>query len=162
MSIKKLIPNHGLDIIVALLLLSYILMDNDIPSIIHETGQSVTGLIVLIILTLLSFSYFHPIVGVLAIITIFKTIVNNRQVGAIKYPQYENMAPYSEATDTFASQMPSTNLPEEIRSNDDSLEEEIIASMAPLISSSNYMNSSENVNISPVMAPSGGSNIEIE
>ncbi len=159
MSIKKLILKHGIDIFVALVLLSYIVMDVKTPAIMNKTSETIIGLVILSALALLSFKYLHPIVGVLAIVIIFKLIVDQRDAGGIKYPQYENMAAQSDNTDTFTSQLPSTSAPEEIRSNDDTLEEEVIANMAPLISSSSYMNSSEVDNISPVMAPSGGSSL---
>jgi hypothetical protein len=159
MSIKKLILNHGIDIVVTIVLLSYILMDVKVPVMLNNTSQSIMGLIVLSALALLSFIYFHPVVGILAIVIIFKMIVDNRHVNNTPYlQQYENMTDHNEHTETFASQMP-TSSPEEIRSNDDSLEEEVIANMAPLISSSNYMNSTETDNISPVMASSGGSSL---
>jgi hypothetical protein len=161
MSIKKLILKHGIDIIVTLVLLSYIVMDVKVPDMMNNRSKSILGLIVLSALALLSFTYFHPIVGFLAIFVIFKMIVDNRQVGTSNYPQYQNMAPQSDSTETFSSQMPSTELPEDIiRSNDDSLEEEVISNMAPLSSSSNYMNSSESDNISPILAASGGSSLD--
>ena len=84
-------------------------------------------------------------------------IVDNRKVGEPVYPYKENMTP--DDNDTFTSQMTSTSSPEEIRSNDDTLEEEIISNMAPLISSSNYIASDESVNVSPVLASSDGSNL---
>jgi len=160
MSIKKLILKHGIDIVATLVLLSFILMDVKVPDMVNNTSKSILGLIVLSALALLSFTYFHPIVGFLAIFAIFRMIVDNNRGSTIKYPQYENMAPKSDDTETFSSQAPSTQVPGEIRSNDDSLEEEVIANMAPLISSSNYMNSSETDNISPVMAASGGSSLD--
>ena len=157
MFIKKLILKHGIDIIATLVLLSYIIMDFRVPGVLDNTSQSILGLIVLSAIALLSFAYFTPMVGFLAIILIFKMIVDNRKVGEPVYPYKENMTP--DDNDTFTSQMTSTSSPEEIRSNDDTLEEEIISNMAPLISSSNYIASDESVNVSPVLASSDGSNL---
>ena len=154
MFMKKLILKHGVDIVVALVLISYIIMDVKVPAMLSKTSESIIGLVVLSALALLSFGYLHPIVGILAVIIIFKMIVDNRdeQPGSQLYKE-----PMYDDDDTFTSQMPSTSVPDEIRSNDDTLEEEVIANMAPLISSSNYMSNSDQ--IAPVMAPSGGSSL---
>ena len=93
MFIKKLILKHGIDIIATLVLLSYIIMDFRVPGVLDNTSQSILGLIVLSAIALLSFAYFTPMVGFLAIILIFKMIVDNRKVGEPVYPYKENMTP---------------------------------------------------------------------
>ena len=156
MSTKRFLLDHGKDLIVGGLLLAYILSDLKTPELLKEGAGSFAGLIVVAMILLLSFSLFHPSVGFLAIVLVFKIIATEGH-----HKQHDDMSSSDEVlnneidndfnTHVVASSQSSSSEPV-VRSADSTLEQEVISRMAPIPSPV----ASNNEKVKPVMSKLDG------
>lgn len=153
MSTKRFILDHGKDLIVGGLLLAYILSDLKTPELLKEGAGSFAGLIVVAMILLLSFSLFHPSVGFLAIVLVFKLIATEGQ-----HKQHDDMNNSDEVLNNeidndFNTHVVASSQNETVvRSADSTLEQEVISKMAPIPSPV----ASNNEKVKPVMSKLDG------
>jgi len=160
MSNNKLILDYGKDLIVGGLLITYIITDAGAPELIKSASNSLPGLVALGMLIIMSFTFFHSIIGVLAIVLIFKLVVSNRTDNnnlrnipnnSIDFQQGV-MEPQNVLTDDFNARVVSAEAPIVVQSIDNTLEQEVIANMAPLSTSSSSSPSKQS-NLDNVIQP---------
>ena len=157
MSTKRFILDHGKDLIVGGLLIAYILSDLKTPELLKEGAGSFAGLIVVAMILLLSFSLFHPSVGFLAIVLVFKLIAtegHHTHDGNDHHHSDEvlnNEIDNDFNTHVVASSQSSSSV-SVVRSADSTLEQEVISRMAPIPSPV----ASNNEKIKPVMSKLDG------
>lgn len=172
MSSNNSITEYGKDIIVGGLILIYIITDRGVPALINNASLSLYGLITLCMLVIVSFTFFHPMVGILAIALIFKLIVSNRnnRGKSSSVPDISNipadfqpgsLEPQNVLTDDFNARIVSAQAPVTVRSIDNTLEQEVIANMVPLSTTSFSSSPSSHVNnnIQPILPKFDGSPI---
>ena len=153
MSTKRFLLDHGKDLIVGGLLLAYILSDLKTPELLKEGAGSFAGLIVVAMILLLSFSLFHPSVGFLAIVLVFKLIATEGH-----HKQHDDMSSSDEVLNNeidndFNTHVVASSQNETVvRSADSTLEQEVISRMAPIPSPV----ASNNEKVKPVMSKLDG------
>lgn len=153
MSNKRFILEYGKDLIVGGVLLAYIFSELKTPELLQDGANNMMGLVAIGMIVLVSFSLFHPIVGFLAIVLVFKIVANEGKIKQQKMPELVN---YSNNLDNDLNNqivVSSQKTPIVVRSNDTTLEQEVISRMAPL-SAQSYSNNDNTVQ--PVMTNLSG------
>ena len=152
MSTKRFILDHGKDLIVGGLLIAYILSDLKTPELLKEGAGSFAGLIVVSMILLLSFSLFHPCVGFLAIVLVFKLIATEGQNKQHDDTNNSDEILNNEIDNDFNTHVVASSQSSSgeavIRSADSTLEQEVISKMAPIPSPV----ASNNEKVKPVMS----------
>lgn len=154
MSTKQNILEYGKDIIVGSILIAYLMSDIKTPELLNDGAGNMMGLVAIGMIVLLTFTLFHPIVGVLAIILVFKLIANEgKNIKHTPVTPIESNPINTEIDSDFNTRVSVT--PQDtvvIKSTDTTLEQEVISKMAPI----NKQSLNNDTTVKPVMTNLNG------